>query len=148
MGIMENENQSVNDVKFFKIHEATYDPKTLTWGSDWLIKDNNTIKATIPSDLKPGMYIVRHELISLHFSFNGNEQTKTSGAQHFPQCAKVEILGDGTTVPPGDTFPGTYKWNDQGILDNIYYGVNRYVSLNSFVHLFITFRTLLLTRLP
>jgi cellulase len=131
MGLLENENQSVNDVKYFKIQEATYDPKTLTWGSDWLIKNNNTIKATIPSDLKPGMYVVRHELISLHFSFNANEKAKTSGAQHFPQCSKVEVLGDGTTVPQGSTFPGTYKWNDEGILDNIYYGVNRYVSSSS-----------------
>jgi hypothetical protein len=127
MGLMPDENTKPQDVSFFKIHESTYDPKTMTWGSDWLIKNNNTVTATIPSDVKPGMYVVRHELISLHFSFRENNETKQSGAQFFPQCSKVQILGTGTATPPGQKFPGTYKWNEPGILTNIYYGVNRYV---------------------
>lgn len=100
----------------------------MTWGTDWLISNNNKRTVTIPSDIKPGMYVVRHELISLHFAFRPNNQSQTSGAQFFPQCSKVQVLGDGNVVPPGETFPGTYKWDEPGILDNIYYGVNRYIS--------------------
>ncbi|KAF2395570.1 glycoside hydrolase family 61 protein, partial [Trichodelitschia bisporula] len=128
MGLMPTENSSPNDVSYFKIHESTYDSKTEEWGSDVLIKNNNVMTATIPSDIKPGFYVVRHELISLHFSFRANTTTKVSGAQFFPQCVKVQVLGEGTATPPGVRFPGGYQWDHPGILDNIYYGVNRYPS--------------------
>jgi hypothetical protein len=29
------------DAEFFKVDEATYDPKTMTWGTDWLMKNKN-----------------------------------------------------------------------------------------------------------
>lgn len=131
MGLLPDENTKVQKVKFFKIDESTYDPKTQIWGTDQLIKDNNTRTVTIPSDIKSGMYVIRHELISLHFSFRENNQTKQSGAQHYPTCAKVQVINGGTAEPTGVTFPGGYQWNDPGILDNIYYGVNRYVGFPS-----------------
>jgi cellulase len=115
-------------VDFFKIDESTYNPVTEEWGSDQLIKDNNTRTMRIPSDIKPGMYVLRHELISLHFSFRENSTRRTSGAQHYPTCFKVQVIGNGTATPPGQKFPGAYHWNDKGILKNIYYDENRYVS--------------------
>jgi hypothetical protein len=100
------------------------------WGSDVLIKQNNSWTVTIPSDIKPGKYVVRHELIALHFGGTGNPQgpgTASSGAQLYPVCVNVQVTGTGTSTPPGVKFPGAYKPTDPGILDNIYYGPNRYV---------------------
>jgi hypothetical protein len=128
MGAMKDEHTKPEEVEFFKIDEATYDPKTLTWGSDWLIANDNYHTVTIPSDIKAGTYIVRHELVALHGSFNQNDKTKQSGAQFYPQCVKVKVLGDGTATPPGEKIPGVYKWDDPGVLVNIYYGPNQYIS--------------------
>jgi cellulase len=128
MGLLLNESTKVQDVEFFKIDEATYNPATEVWGTDQLIKDNSTRTVTIPSNIKPGMYVVRHEIISLHFAFRENNNKKTSGAQFYPTCFKVQVLSTGTTIPSGMKFPGAYRWNEKGILDNIYYSENNYVS--------------------
>lgn len=75
------------DVKFFKIDENSYNPRTHDWGTDLLIKQNNTWTVRIPSDIKPGKYVVRHELIALHFGFSGNPKgagTASTGAQLYP----------------------------------------------------------------
>jgi lytic cellulose monooxygenase (C1-hydroxylating) len=96
-----------------------------------LIKQNNSWSLTIPSDIKPGRYVVRHELIALHFGFSGNAKgagTASSSAQLYPICLNVDITGDGNAEPAGVTFPGGYQPNDPGILNNIYYGPNAYVS--------------------
>ena len=128
MGLLPDQNTKPQDVSFFKIDEATYDPKTKEWGTDWLIANKNTSTVTLPSDIKSGMYIVRHEIIALHYAFRDNIQTKISGAQFYPQCINVKVTGSGTATPAGVKFPGAYNWRDPGILDNIYYTVNRYVS--------------------
>jgi cellulase len=86
MGLLPDENTKVQDVEFFKIDEGTYDPKTRVWGTDQLIKDNSTRTVRIPSDLKPGTYVVRHEIIGLHFAWQENKQKKISGAQFYPTC--------------------------------------------------------------
>jgi cellulase len=126
-----NKGESPQDVKFFKIDEATYNPKNGKWGSDELIDANNTHTVQIPSDIKPGTYMVRHELVALHFGFSGNAKgagTSASGAQFLPICLNVKVIGSGTAEPEGVTFPGGYKPSDKGILANIYYGPNSYTS--------------------
>jgi hypothetical protein len=127
MGAMKDDNVKPQDVDFFKIDEATYDPKTRTWGSDWLVQNHNISTVTILSDIKPGMYIVRHETVALHSAWRDTD-AKVSGAQFYPQCVKLQVTGDGTATPPGVRFPGGYVWNEPGVLENIYYTVNRYVS--------------------
>lgn len=127
MGLLP-ESGKLDDVEFFKIDEATYDPKTMTWGTDWLMKNNHTHTVTIPSDIKPGTYVVRHEIISLHNALNDDYIKKVSGAQFYPQCAKVKVIGNGTATPPGLKFPGLYKWDEIGILVNIFYRANEYIS--------------------
>jgi cellulase len=131
MGLLPSENATVQDIGFFKIDEAGYDPETMTFGSDWLIKNNNTRTVTVPSDIKPGTYVVRHEIIALHNSWQEDKIKQTSGAQHYPNCFKVEVTGSGMATPPSQKFPGTYHWNDPGILINIYYGPNQYVCYSS-----------------
>jgi hypothetical protein len=127
MGLLP-ESGKTEDVDFFKIDEATYDPTTMTWGTDWLMKGNNTRKVTIPSDIKPGTYVVRHEIISLHNALNDDYIKKSSGAQFYPQCINIKVTGDGTATPAGSKFPGTYKWDEKGILVNIFYRANEYTS--------------------
>jgi cellulase len=127
MGLLP-ESGKPEDVDFFKIDELAYDPKTKVWGSDALMANNYTRTVTIPSDIKPGTYIVRHDMIALHNALNDDYKRKISGAQFYPQCAKVQITGDGTVTPPGSKFPGTYKWDDKGILINIFFMPNEYIS--------------------
>jgi hypothetical protein len=127
MGLLPSADAKPQDVSFFKVGEAAYDPKTKEWGTDWLIANGNVSTVTIPSDIKPGLYVVRHEIIALHYAFRENAETRVSGAQFYPQCLNVEVVGSGTATPNGVKFPGGYGWNDPGILDNIYYTVNRYI---------------------
>jgi cellulase len=134
MARMDSPDQKVTDLKFFKIDEGTYDPKTGNWGSDKLIAQNNSWTSQIPSDLKAGDYVVRHELIALHFGLWGDAKgkgTQSSGAQFIPECVRIKLSGSGTATPPGQTFPGLYKPTDSGIKVNIYYGPNKYVCITS-----------------
>jgi hypothetical protein len=86
MGLLPDEKTSVNDVEFFKIDEDGYHAKDNSWGTDALIANNNTRTVTIPSNIKPGMYVVRHDIIGLHFAWMENAEKKTSGAQPYPTC--------------------------------------------------------------
>jgi cellulase len=71
-----------------------------------------TWTSRIPSDIKPGLHVLRHELLDLHDakrSYNGMSQ---SGAQFFPVCYNVEVVGGGTVTTEGKTFPGMYAATD------------------------------------
>ncbi|KAF2665892.1 hypothetical protein BT63DRAFT_427687 [Microthyrium microscopicum] len=134
MAYMPSDDVSVNDVDFFKIDQATYDAKTDAFGSDMLIAANNSWTVTIPSDIKPGTYIVRHEIIGLHHAWVEYPEKKISGAQPYPNCIKVKVTGTGTASPPGEKFPGAYNWRDPGLLVNIHYGPKRYIAPGPFVY--------------
>ena len=86
-----------------------------TWATDQLIANNNTWSMTLPSDLAPGKYVLRHEIIALHAAGQPN------GAQNYPQCVNLEVSGSGSASPSGGE-PATqfYTPNDPGILFNLY----------------------------
>ena len=139
------------EVKFFKIDEDSYNPVTskhlhqldrqfLTcrvgiWGTTNLIKNNNSRTVQIPSDVKSGLYILRHEILSLHFvnrtypnALNPKGPPAVNpGPQFYPICANVEITGTGSATPEGVMFPGGYNPTDPGITTNSYYGTDTYV---------------------
>jgi hypothetical protein len=98
MGLLPDEKTSVNDVEFFKIDEDGYHAKDNSWGTDALIANNNTRTVTIPSDIKPGMYVVRHEIIGLHFAWTENAAKNTSGAQPYPSCLSKWLSVSNETV--------------------------------------------------
>ncbi|KAF2423317.1 hypothetical protein EJ08DRAFT_701266 [Tothia fuscella] len=128
MGLLP-ESGDVSQTEYFKIDQASYDPKTQEWGTDRLVKNDNRHTSTIPSDIKPGTYVVRHEIISLHNALNDDWVKKISGAQLYPQCIKVKVTGSGTATPKTiGKFPGAYKWDDEGILYNVYFHPNKYVA--------------------
>lgn len=86
---------------------------------------NNSWTVTVPSDPKAGKYVFRHELIGLQYGSSGNPSGAGSGkdgAQFYPICASVQVLGSGSAMPAGVKLPGGYKSTDPGILYNLYDG--------------------------
>jgi hypothetical protein len=75
----------INKVKFFKIAELGLLPDGVTWATNVLTANDNVTAVTIPHDIKAGDYVVRHELITLHFATEDSRYydsaSKTKGAQ-------------------------------------------------------------------
>jgi cellulase len=84
------------------------------WANEDIIEDGYKNTIQIPSDIKPGNYILRTDLLSLH----GNG--RIDGPQFYTHCFNVEVLGDGTVTPPGVKFPGGYKANEPGVTARLY----------------------------
>ncbi|KAL8794271.1 MAG: hypothetical protein Q9182_007626, partial [Xanthomendoza sp. 2 TL-2023] len=91
------------------------------WASDKLKAANNSWTVTIPSNIAPGNYVLRHEIIALHSA------DKSDGAQNYPQCVNLKVTGSGTDNLASGT-PGTqlYKPSDAGIFVNIYQKLTTY----------------------
>jgi cellulase len=85
------------------------------WASDTLLAQNYTWTSRLPSDIKAGTYVLRHELVALHDAQQQYNGVSQSGAQFYPVCYNVEIIGNGTAIPEGKTFPGMYSITDPGI---------------------------------
>lgn len=110
-------------LEWFKINEAgLIDGSTSpgTYASDNLISNNYTQTFTIPSTLKAGNYVVRHEIIALHSA------EQEDGAQNYPQCFNVAVTGSGTELPSGTLGTALYSEDDAGILVNIYQTLSTY----------------------
>ena len=90
------------------------------YGDDLLIANGNGWMVKIPEDIKPGFYVLRHEIIALHSAETAD------GAQNYPQCINLEITGTGTQQPSGVLGTELYKPSDAGILFNIYTSVTAY----------------------
>lgn len=45
--------------------------------------------STIPSNLKPSNYLIRHELLAIH---------QANTPQFYPECAQLVVTGSGTAV--------------------------------------------------
>ncbi|KAF9526647.1 glycoside hydrolase [Crepidotus variabilis] len=78
------------------------------WAMEGLYQ-GGTLDYTIPKDMKPGRYLIRHELIAIH----------TQWRQIYPECAQIEVIGDGDNIPGPDytrvAFPGGYADSDPGL---------------------------------
>jgi hypothetical protein len=85
------------------------------WANQIASDNNDTYHIQIPSDIKPGTYVLRTELIALHGNF---KELKTNllrdQIQVYNHCFNIEVIGNGTATPEGVTFPGAYKPNDFG----------------------------------
>ncbi|KAK4208045.1 endo-1,4-beta-glucanase [Rhypophila decipiens] len=115
------------------------------WASDHLIASNNSWLVGIPHNLAPGPYVLRHEIIALHYA------NKKDGAQNYPNCVNlfveppagkvVNVVANGgrgpvltrTTLAPVMTGPAVvlapgegvkatklYKSDDPGVSLDIY----------------------------
>jgi cellulase len=125
------------EVKFFKIEGNGYDNIKKKWANEDVLDNNRTDTVKIPSDIKPGMYIFRTELLALH----GNSPMlpkNFGGPQFYTHCFNVEITGNGSSEPAGVLFPGAYKPDDAGV--KFYLGTGgatweNYVSIPKHDHL-------------
>jgi lytic cellulose monooxygenase (C1-hydroxylating) len=125
MGHLSSPTQDPTTVDFFKINEDSYHTETRLFGSEVLYKNNMTYTLQIPSNLKAGEYIIRHELVALHYA------TRELGPEFYISCLNVKVLGDGTAEPRKDDtvrFPGAYKPDNPYLNFNIYHHENKYVS--------------------
>ncbi|KAF4573492.1 Lytic polysaccharide monooxygenase AA9 [Pleurotus pulmonarius] len=106
---------------WFKVHEAgkTADGK---WAATDILTENNSIYTfTIPPNLRPGQYIIRHEIIALHSAF------AYPGAQFYPSCIQVQVTGSGTAFPTSFvSFPGAYTPSTPGIVFDAYQTTGAY----------------------
>jgi hypothetical protein len=101
--------------QWFKIDQIGKEPN----GSTWYQQDvmyGSPITLTLPTDVAPGDYLVRQEIIALQ-----NAITK-GGAQFYPSCTQIRVGGSQTGTPDQTvSFPGAYSDTDLGIFDpNIY----------------------------
>jgi lytic cellulose monooxygenase (C1-hydroxylating) len=72
---------------------------------------------TIPKNIVPGEYLLRHEILALH---GGGS---VGGAQFYPVCVQLTVTGGGSFKPVGNvSLPGTYTARDPGILFSPYQG--------------------------
>lgn len=100
-------------LQFFKFHESGLLSGTNTgfWGTDEMLANGMKWRAQIPSNLAPGKYVMRHELIALQ---------NVGAAQAYPQCINIEVTGAGGVNPGGTPATSFYSPNDPGFLYNIY----------------------------
>ncbi|EJT71428.1 hypothetical protein GGTG_10686 [Gaeumannomyces tritici R3-111a-1] len=68
----------------------------------------------LPPRLRPGLYMVRHEIVSLHVA---------GRPQFYPECAHLNISGAGDDLPPREfwrPFPGAYDGDEPSLMIDIY----------------------------
>ncbi|KAF2204464.1 glycoside hydrolase [Delitschia confertaspora ATCC 74209] len=109
------------DLKFVKIsHKGWINATTYSegyWASDALRDDNNSWNIKIPSGLKAGEYVVRHEIIALHLADLGTGAYSTGGAEFYPSCISVKVTGAGTKTIAGGVGAKTfYRGDEPGLL--------------------------------
>ncbi|KAF2179501.1 lytic polysaccharide monooxygenase [Zopfia rhizophila CBS 207.26] len=96
-----------------KIDQMAYDTSmNPPWGSDMLAKQGASWTVTVPPNLAPGQYILRHEILGLHVA------GQRMGAQFYPSCSHLTVTSGGTTqLPAGVALPGAYNPDDtKGVL--------------------------------
>jgi cellulase len=109
------------DLSFFKIDEkGLNDAASQNWASDDLIKNDFAWTVTVPEDIAPGQYVLRHEIIALHSAQD------TNGAQNYPQCINIKVTGSGTAEPAGVVATELYTASDPGISLSIYNSLTDY----------------------
>jgi cellulase len=82
---------------------------------------NLQVDVKIPTDIAPGDYLLRAEVIALHVAGGLN------GAQFYPSCYQITVAGSGSASPAGVSFPGAYKNTDPGILVDIHAKLSTYI---------------------
>ncbi|KIP01552.1 glycoside hydrolase family 61 protein [Phlebiopsis gigantea 11061_1 CR5-6] len=99
--------------KWFKIDQlGLSDPSVPTWYQADISSNGDSFDVTLPQNLAPGGYLVRHEIIALHLA------DTLGGAEFYPMCTQVMVGGSGNGSPsPTVSFPGAYADDDAGIFD-------------------------------
>jgi len=99
--------------KWFKIDQVGKDSNG-KWLQQRMLDNGAASNVTLPTNIAPGEYLIRHEIIALHLA-----NTK-GGAEFYASCTQVKMSGSGTGVPSSSelvSFPGGYSDSDPGIFD-------------------------------
>ncbi|KAJ9133231.1 Glycoside hydrolase, family 61 [Coniochaeta hoffmannii] len=108
-------NVDKTKLNFLKISEVgLVDAASDTWGATQLMNNNNSWLVRIPTDIAPGNYVLRHEIIALHAAGQPN------GAQNYPFCFSLAISSAGTKNPDGVPAQKFYSASDPGILYDLF----------------------------
>ncbi|KAK7005670.1 glycosyl hydrolase family 61-domain-containing protein [Favolaschia claudopus] len=102
-----------SNAKWFKIAQDGRDSQGNWLQNRIFLQDNIAANVTLPSNIAPGAYIIRHEIIALHLA------TSLGGAEFYPSCSQIRVGGTGTGKPTSDelvSLPGAYSDKDPGIL--------------------------------
>ncbi|KAJ7075927.1 glycoside hydrolase family 61 protein [Mycena belliarum] len=99
--------------KWFKIAQVGRDSNGNWFQNRIFSADGVVANVTLPKNIKPGAYLIRHEIIALHLA------TTEGGAEFYPSCTQINIGGSGTGAPTEAELvllPGAYSDTDPGIL--------------------------------
>jgi len=110
--------------RWFKIQQVGRQDGSALWHQQ-ILYQGGVDNATIPSNLAPGNYLIRHEIIALHLA------TERGKAEFYPACSQLRVGGTGTGKPNDNelvSLPGAYSDDDPGIYDpNVYDPKSDYV---------------------
>jgi len=81
--------------KWFKINEISFEDDGSTWLQQRLM-NGEVANVTLPSNIAPGNYIIRHEIIALHLA------NTLGGAEFYPSCSQLSLSGSGKGAPTSD----------------------------------------------
>ncbi|KAM3545697.1 putative endo-beta-1,4-glucanase D [Beauveria bassiana] len=102
---------------WFKIWDDGYDNKTQEWCSDRLISHDGLLSVHLPTGLAPGYYLVRPEILALHFAYKGDPQ-------FYLGCAQIFVQGGpaGASVPKEKmvSIPGYVNADTPGLGFNVH----------------------------
>jgi hypothetical protein len=104
---------------WFKIWEDGYNPKTQKWCVDTLVQNNGLLSVNLPQGLPSGYYLVRPEILALHWAAHRNDP------QFYLGCAQIFVTSDiqGSLEVPKEhlaTIPGYVNLDTPGLKFDIY----------------------------
>ncbi|KAH7125287.1 endoglucanase B [Dendryphion nanum] len=116
------------DTSFIKLwHSGLYEQSPFPLPGKWsstsdIAKHGGSMNVRIPEGLKAGKYLIRAEMIGLHEGEVSFAKNPRRGAQFYPNCVQIEVLGDGEVELPveGVGFPGAYSYEDPGVVYDVY----------------------------
>jgi cellulase len=86
------ENVDVTKLSFFKISEKGLLPDNKTWAVDEMMANGNISSTVIPHDIKAGNYVLRHELIALHYATEDSLYHMKADKALGPQVSAKEVM--------------------------------------------------------
>lgn len=110
-----------NERVWFKIAQFGLAPSAPNLRGPWLQGSmlagaNATgVPVTIPRNLRPGAYLIRHEVVNL-------QSAREYGAQFYVECAQLSIEGDEKLMPGKEflaSFPGSYAASGEYCLGKV-----------------------------
>ncbi|KKO97863.1 endoglucanase B [Trichoderma harzianum] len=104
---------------WFKIWEDGYNPVTQKWCVDRLVENNGLLSVNLPRGLPSGYYIVRPEIVALHWAVHRDDP------QYFVGCAQIFVNSDvqGPLNVPEEhltSIPGYVDLSTPGLKYDIY----------------------------